>query len=101
MTAIQYAAEVVTYATFAAAWGFIVLYHVLTRGDWRTTTVGRHVMALVAVDAAIFTMLTLAHLWPWLAAQAWYQWLYVCVVAGIAVVTVWRAVILWRVQHRP
>jgi len=95
----QTAAVVVTYTTTAAAWLFIAMYHVLSRGGWRHDPVGRHLMSMVAVDAGIFTMLTAANLWPYLALQRWYQWTYLCVVAGIAVVTIWRGFILWRL-HR-
>ena len=99
MTAIQYAAMIVTYTTAAVAWGFAIMYHTVTAGQWRKSAVGGHIMAFTLVDAAIFTMLTAANLWPYLAAQPWYQWAYVTVVAGIAVVTVWRGIILWKVNR--
>jgi hypothetical protein len=99
MSAIQVAATVVTYATAYVAVVFCIMYHLVTGGDWRRTVVGRHVMALAAVDAAIFLMLSAANLWPWLAVQVWYEWAYVCVVAGIAIVTVWRGLILWRLNR--
>lgn len=99
-TALHFAAEVVTYGTAYVATMFCLMYHVITGGGWRHSSMGRHVMALAAVDAAIFLMLTAANLWPWLAIQVWYQWLYIAVVALISVVTVWRGVILWRLNRK-
>lgn len=99
MTALHYASLIVTYATVCVTWPGMVLYHRLTRGSWRDTAVGVHLMALAGVDAAIFSMLLLAVWWPVLALVGWYQWAYVASVAGIPVVNVWRTVILWRLYH--
>lgn len=99
MTAIDVAALVVTYGSTAVCWAFVVAYQLLTRGGWRRSSLGVHLMAIAFVDATIFTMLTAAHLWPWLALQPWFRWTYVVVVAGIAGVTAWRLVILWRANH--
>lgn len=88
-----------TYTTALVTWTFIVLYHVLSRGTWRRDPLGRHLMALAGVDAAIFTMLSVADWLPRLAAARWFDWAYLVVVSGIAVTTAWRAAILWRLYH--
>jgi len=99
VTAFKLAGLTVTYATALVAWAFIILYHVLSRGAWRHDPLGRHLMALAAVDAAIFTTLAAANLWPVLAGTGWFRWVQLVVVSGIAVTTAWRAVILWRLYH--
>lgn len=99
-TPLGLASLLLTYITTAVAWAFIALYHVLTRGAWRHDQMGRHLMSLAGVDAGIFTMLSIATLWPQLAVQEWFQRSYLGTVSGIAAVTAWRAVILWRL-HRP
>jgi hypothetical protein len=90
---------VITYVTTGVAWAFIIMYHALSHGGWRRDPIGRHLMALAGVDASIFSMLTAASLWPWLALQPWFRWVYLGMVSGIAGVTAWRAVILWRLYH--
>jgi hypothetical protein len=89
-------ADVVVYATVATTWTFILLYQVISKGNWRKTEMGVHVMTYVAADALIFTMLGMANLIPWLAAQQWFLWTYIGAVSMIALSTMWRISILWR-----
>jgi len=99
MKAITFTSDVVVYGTMAVCWVFILMYQFLTAGEWRYDPLGRHLMSLAFVDAAIFTMIGAANLWPWLGTQTWFLWSYIGVVAGIGIVTAWRLGILWRAYH--
>lgn len=99
MKALATVSLVVTYVSAFVPWGFVILYHRLSRGAWRLERMGWHVMILTIVDALIFTMLASANIWPTLATYPWYQWSYVGTVAGIPAVTAWRGWITWRLYH--
>jgi hypothetical protein len=93
------ASECVVQAAFWSALGFIAWYTLLA--SWWKYSIGR---ALVALDSAIMlatlpTVLGLlfgAHL----VAGEFFQWLTVCAFGAIPLVTVWRGVIVWRIQRR-
>jgi hypothetical protein len=93
------AAEVVIQAAFWSALGFIALYSVIA--PWPRYPIGR---ALVALDSAIMlaTLPTVLGLYfgAGLVSGAFFQWLTVCAFGAIPVVTVWRMVIVWRIQRR-
>lgn len=90
---------VLTYVSAAVPWVFVAFYQVMSRGAWRHDPMGWHIMALTAVDAAIFTQLIATTWWPQLALDMWWRWTQLLVVAGIPLVTVWRGLFLWRAYH--
>jgi hypothetical protein len=92
-------AMVVMWVSALVPWGFAIMYHWVSGGQWRHDPMGWHIMAITVVDGLIFAMLVVASLIPLLGQRTWYQWLYLLVVAGIPVVTVWRGLILWRLYH--
>jgi hypothetical protein len=92
-------ATVITYGTFLIALVFIVGYAYWTRGHWRDSTMGWHLMAIASSEALVFGLLSLAHLEPALAVHAWFRWVYLIAVATIGLVTLWRFIILWIVYH--
>jgi hypothetical protein len=99
LVGVELASVVVIWAGAVAAWVFVAMYHLLSRGAWARDPIGRHVMAFVAVDAAVFTLLALTTLWPLLGLMTWYRWAYVASVAGIPYTIIWRIVIAWRLFH--
>lgn len=80
----------------AACLYFVVAYQVITAGDWRHSSAGRHLMQFTATLGLLFALIVSARLWPdypgrdevTLLAFAW--------LVGQAV---WRSVLLHRVQH--
>jgi len=99
LAGVELASMVVIWAGAISAWIFVVMYHVLSRGGWARDPIGRHVMAFVGVDAAVFTLLALTTLWPLLGLMTWYRWAYVASVAGIPYTILWRILIAWRLFH--
>jgi hypothetical protein len=99
VTAYTVAAVAVTYVSAIVPWVFVVLYHVMSGGAWRRDPMGRHIMALTAVDGSIFTMVVLTTWWPTLALDDWFKWSTLAVIAGIPLVTAWRGRFLWYAYH--
>ena len=97
---LAHASVLVTWSNLLFPLMFLVQYQVTTRGAWRRSIIGWHVMVLTAVDMLIFGELGAALIWPRLGLLVWYQWMYVATVWGITLVTVWRMVMQWRSQRR-
>jgi hypothetical protein len=76
---------------FLAMVAFIGLYW---RSDWRHTPVGRNLMALPAVLAALLGLWLVARLVGTLP-----MWLWLGGILALDAVMWWRVVILWRLQH--
>lgn len=90
---------VITIWAAAGAWTFVLLYWLISQGRWRFTEIGRHLMALAAVDGLVFTLLLFAYIFP-KTVGPFYQWLYLGSVAGIPFTTTWRTIIMIRLYHR-
>jgi hypothetical protein len=82
----------------AGCWYFVAAYWVTTRGDWRRTPGGRHVMQFTANLGVLFTLIVSARFWPDYPGRS-----VVTLVAFAALVVQigWRCVLLHRAQHRP
>lgn len=93
--------QIISYAIYvqgAAAWAFIAEYQRRTRGAWRRTILGWHVMALTFVDAIFSTEVALAHIWPWLALVPAFRVSLAAVFIAGALITMWRLGILVHAQ---
>jgi hypothetical protein len=86
----------IIYASVLAPCGFIIAYQWRTRGLWRRSVVGWHLMAVAAAELGPFLHLAAAVIWPWLALLAWFQWSYRASIAAMAVVSVWRTFMVFR-----
>ena len=56
-----------------AGWGFVLAYQVRTRGAWRRTALGWHLMTFTACIALIFSFIVLIRVigpWSWLPVAA-------------------------------
>jgi hypothetical protein len=78
------------YAMVLVPWIFAAAYHWRTRGAWRRSTVGWHLMAIAVVDSGPFLHVALAVWWPVLASYEMYQWSYRLSIAAMVLVTAWR-----------
>lgn len=80
-----------------ACWYFVAVYWWKTRGDWRHSWAGRHVMLLSANFAVLLTLIVMARLWPTYPGRS-----LVTIVVYAALVTqlVWQCVLLHRAQRR-
>lgn len=84
-------------ATALGALAFVILYGWSARGVWRTSRIGRNVMALMVVILAV-SCLAVASIvwgtdWPYrnqIRAVSW---------SAVAGCIWWRVVLLYRVQH--
>lgn len=77
---------------FAAMVAFVILYS--WRSSWRSTAVGRNLMALPAVLGGLLGL--------WLVARIvgdLPMWLWLGGIVSLDAVMWWRVIILWRVQH--
>lgn len=102
MSHAQFFAEASQWVVQAAFWcaiAFIAWYTICA--PWWRSPVGR---AIVALDAAIaLTLLPsvagliLGHR---AVASGAYQWLTLCALACVPVITCWRMVIVWRIQRQ-
>lgn len=80
----------------AACWYFAIAYWAFTRGGWRHTPAGRHVMGLSAALGALLTLIAVARLWPDFPGRAWVTLgLFAVLVAQL----VWQCVLLHRAQR--
>lgn len=69
---------------------FIAVYQWRTRGAWRRSVVGWHLMAVAAADLGPFLHLAAVAIWQWLVLLAWFQWSYRASIAAMIFVTGWR-----------
>ena len=83
------------YAMVLAQVVFAISYHWRTRGTWRRSVVGWHLMAIAIVDAGPFAHLAVVVGWPVLAAYAWFQWSYRGSIAMMILVTAWRTALVF------
>jgi hypothetical protein len=85
-------------ATFTGALVFVASYAWRTRGAWRSTAVGRNVMAMMSVILIVSALGVAAIIWgtnwPHRNTIRFVAW------SLVAAVVWWRVVILWRIQHR-
>lgn len=84
-------------ATALGALVFVVLYAWTTRGAWRTTPMGKHVMTFTAVIFAVSSLAVASIVWGT-------DWPYRNVIRTVAWSAVafclwWRVLLLYRVQH--
>ena len=86
----------IIYVSVLAPCGFIVAYQVRTKGWWRRSVVGWHLMAVAVAELGPFLHLAAATVWPWLVLLAWFQWSYRASIVAMAAVSVWRTVLVFR-----
>lgn len=84
-------------ATFLGALVFVVAYAWSTRGRWRATIMGKHIMIFMVVILTVTTLAVLSIFF----GTAWPHRDLIRTVAWGAVATViwWRVVLLFRAQH--
>jgi hypothetical protein len=91
-------ALVVASTLIGAFW--CVAYHVVSRGDWRRTEVGRHLMTfMITLSAVTATTSVRIVVVDWLgyAEPVWFHLVRLLVFAGVPVIYLWR----WRLLFRP
>lgn len=71
---------------------FVVLY--AARSPWRSTAVGRNVMAVMLVLATFFVLLVVHR-----AVAPLPIWVWVAAMAVLDAVLLWRLLLLWQAQH--
>jgi hypothetical protein len=76
---------------------FVLLYHVMTDGNWRRTPLGQNVMAFMAVCAALLTVAVARVFFDVLPDHL--DVLRLCSYCLVAVVVWWRIFILIRAQR--
>jgi hypothetical protein len=77
------------------ALAFVAMYSVVAR--WWRSEVGRNIMALMGVIAAVLVLSTIRIIF---GDNSWFAWLRLGVFAGVPVVLARRLWLLWRVQVR-
>lgn len=81
------------------------LYLIVSKGTWRHSEVGRHLMAFMVGEALVLTLTWIAMVtvsfWE-LPDPAWFQWLRLgAFVVGVLGVLAWRLLLLIRAWSRP
>lgn len=89
--------------TAALAVMFLVVYHIKTRGDWRHSTMGRHLFTFTAcVGLVAFTWLVaLGARLADVDLHDWFDWVRLVVFATIPAALFWRLRLLLQAQHVP
>ena len=82
------------------AFTFVVAYHFYSGGQWRRDPMGRHVMAFVAVDAAVLGLAVVRAVAGASLDTGWFAWMRVVVFLGVPWVLGWRLAILLRYWRR-
>lgn len=84
-------------ATFAGALVFVVLYARLTRGGWRASLMGRHVMTFMIVITTVSSLAVVAIFfgsdWPYRDLIRGLAW------SAVAACVWWRVLLLRKVQR--
>lgn len=84
-------------ATFSGALTFVASYAWLTRGEWRASIMGRHVMTFMAVITIVSSLAVLAIFlgreWPGRNIIRGLAW------SAVAACVWWRVALLYRVQR--
>lgn len=79
---------------FALAYGFLF--------PWRSTELGRQMLAYSATVAALMDLGVVSRFWPHLVPPSWAPWFFAGGYGLFAVILTWRLIILlrmWRDQH--
>jgi hypothetical protein len=93
------ASEVVIQAAFWSALGFVVFYSLIA--PWWRYSVGRAIVALDSAIALATFPTTLGRIFgASVVASRFYTWLTVAAFACIPIITIYRGVIVWRIQRR-
>ena len=100
MSVYQIASVVAVVSNTLVPLGFMIYYQVRTRGGWRRSVTGWHIMSLTGNDVLIFAMLLLQAIFLTLATSVVYQWAYLLVVWGVTPITTWRWLMVRREQRR-
>ena len=74
---------------------FLPYYHFLTKGDWRKTGVGQHIMAFSFVMAMLYTSGLLGRIFPGAFAK---DVIRAVLVVSCAVVVWWRIILFRKIQ---
>lgn len=79
-----------------ASWYFVAAYWWSTRGDWRRTAAGRHIMLITANLGLLMSLIVAARVWPdYPGRQAITAAAFAALVAQIG----WRIVLMHRAQR--
>lgn len=81
-----------------AAWYFVIAYWAFTRGDWRRTPSGWHIMLLTTDVAALLTLILAARLWPTYPGRPVITLVFYAALVGQLI---YQCVLLHRVQRQP
>ena len=101
MTQAQFLADASEWVVQGAFWcslAFIAWYSILA--PWWRSSVGRAIIALDTAIALATLPSTIGLIFgAEVVASRFFQWLTVCAFACIPVITIWRCVIVWRLQR--
>lgn len=82
---------------------FIVAYHVKTRGGWRDTPMGKHLMVFMAAIAVVLDVTAIEDFVEdvvgFTTMPEWWEWFETSVFISIPCVLLWRRIILARVHE--
>lgn len=84
----------------AAEW--LVAYHRLTRGAWRRSSMGRHLMTFMAVIAAVAFAFAARVVWVNMLGNddnVWFRAARLLVLMAVPVVLMWRRILLHQAQR--
>jgi len=90
------AGTVLTAVGALACFYFVAAYQWETRGSWRKTAGGKHVMGFTAVLGAFFGLVFAARVWPSYPGR---DWISLVVFAAAVWQVLWRNVLLYVAQH--
>lgn len=80
---------------------WLVAYHRQTRGAWRDSEMGRHLMIFMAALASVFALATVRFITVDLLGHElplWFEWLRLVDFLSIPIVLAWRRLLLARAQ---
>jgi len=99
----QFAGYVLVILTSLIAIELTIAYHRQTRGTWRDTVMGKHLMTFMAAIAAVVATWAIAVVIRILGHETpgWFEWLRLAVFSSIPAVLLWRRILLAHAQGQP
>lgn len=98
----ELAENIIIFASAIIAVEWVFAYHWKSRGDWRVTNMGRHLMVFMASLAAILSMIAVETLIEDVLSggmPGWWEWLELVVITSLPFVLAWRRVVLYQAQR--
>jgi FlaA1/EpsC-like NDP-sugar epimerase len=83
----------------ALCWAFVVVYHVMSRGSWRYSLIGRHLMVSDGTVGTVLTLSVIRIIGGPSLDPLWFQVLRMLVFAAVPVVVAWRIWLMVRAQR--